>query len=119
MFGMFSICAVGRALFDNNYCGAKNCTLPTDTVNMTEEEMNKFRHIASSAQAMQDLEFIDAIKAIFGKEILDISQDGLEDTLYDLKNDLKALKLHFEHNNLSDDDLYDYVFTKYILPYRK
>ena len=27
MFGMFSICAVGRTLFDNNYCGAKNCTL--------------------------------------------------------------------------------------------
>ena len=90
-----------------------------DTVNMTEEEMNKSRHIAGSAQAMQDLAFIDAIKAIFGKEILDISQDGLDDTLYDLKNDLKALKLYFEHHNLTDEELYNYVFTKYILPDRK
>jgi hypothetical protein len=42
-----------------------------------------------------------------------------KDMLYDLKNDVRAIKLHFQQPNLDGENLYNHVFQNYIQPYRK
>ena len=90
-----------------------------DTVNMNDEEMNKFRHIAGSKQALNDLGFPRGLAALLYKEGKDLKNgDGWEDTKYDLKNDLEAVKLYFNNFGLDGDNLYNYTFQNYIKPNR-
>ena len=91
-----------------------------DTVNMNEEEMNQFRHIAGTKQTLSDWNWGKGLFYSLGKEIKD-SYLGYEpeDTLFDLKNDLRAYKLHLLQPQLRDKTLYDHVFKKYIEPKRQ
>ena len=61
------------------------------------------------------------IKTLLGKEVYDLISggDSKRDTLFDLKNDARAVKLHFKQPDLEENQLYDYVFDNYIKPYRK
>lgn len=90
-----------------------------DTVNMNEQEMNQFRHIAGTKQALNDLgSFLGTFYSL-GKEVKDTFMGYKpEDTLFDLKNDLRAYKLHLQQPQLRDTELYNYVFDKYIKPKR-
>ena len=92
-----------------------------DTVNMSNEEMNKFRHVAGSKQAINDMGLYGGIKTMIGKEVKDLITPGnsKKDMLEDLKNDARAIKLHFKHPTLDGDGLYNYVFKNHIEPYRK
>lgn len=90
-----------------------------DTVNMNEDEMNKFRHIAGTKQAMKDLGAVRGLGFALGKEFDDFRNDGWKDTKFDLKNDFEALKLHLKQPNLEETELSNYVFNNYIKPYRK
>lgn len=91
-----------------------------DTVNMNEQEMNQFRHIAGTKQALSDLNWGRGLFYSLGKEVKDTFMGyTLEDTLFDLKNDLRAYKLHLLQPSLRDKALYDFVFNKYIEPKRK
>lgn len=90
-----------------------------DTVNMSDEEMNKFRHIAGPKQTINDLGFMRGLGFTLGKEIDDYRKEGLKDTKFDIKNDLRAIKLHFAYPKLEGYQLYDHVFNNYIKPYRK
>ncbi len=91
-----------------------------DTVNMNEQEMNQFRHIAGTKQALCDLNWGRGLFYSLGKEVKDTFMGySLEDTLFDLKNDLRAYKLHLQQPGLRDKTLYDFVFNKYIEPKRK
>ncbi|MCM1003566.1 MAG: hypothetical protein NC408_04420 [Candidatus Gastranaerophilales bacterium] len=89
-----------------------------DTVNMSDEEMNKFRHVAGTKQVMNDLGVPRGFGYALGKEIYDFKNDGWNDTKNDLKNDFRALKLHLKNPGLKDSQLYNHVFTNYITPYR-
>jgi hypothetical protein len=91
----------------------------SDTVNMSDEEMNKFRHIAGTKQALNDLGTVRGTLFSIGKEIDDFRRDGWKDTKYDLLNDARALKLHLKQPDLDGYQLYDHVFTNYIQPFRK
>ena len=86
---------------------------------MNEQEMNQFRHIAGTKQALNDLgSFLGTFYSL-GKEVKDTFMGYKpEDTLFDLKNDLRAYKLHFQQPQLRDKALFDYVFKKYIEPKR-
>ena len=91
-----------------------------DTVNMTPQEMNTFRHIAGSKQALNDLGLPRGLAALLYKEWEDIKENASKkDTLYDLKNNAKALNLYFNNFSLDSENLRDYVFDKYIRPYRQ
>lgn len=86
-----------------------------DTVNMNENEMNAFRHLAGSKQALNDLGLLRGVGALLYKEMKDIARgSGLQDTLYDSKNNAKALKMYIKNPQLGDDELKDYVFNNYI-----
>lgn len=90
-----------------------------DTVNMTPNEMNKFRHITGTAQAINDIG--KRRTAIYGmaKEVKDLLQrQGLQDTIYDIKNNIEGYKINSQHPELEGDTLNDYVFNRYIKPYR-
>ena len=76
MFGMFSICAVGsvvgRALLDNNYCGANNCTLQAKRGELG----------AIMAKAISDFrEFTDLFKNVLikGMTVAESLKDSKED----------------------------------------
>ena len=90
-----------------------------DTVNMSDEEMNKFRHIAGTKQALNDLGPVRGSLFAIGKEIDDFRRDGWKDTKYDFSNNAEALKLYIKQPNLEGYQLYDYVFDNYIKPNRK
>lgn len=90
-----------------------------DTVNMSDEEMNKFRHVAGTKQAINDLGLMKGVGLALGKEIDDFRRDGWKDTKYDFSNNAEALKLYIKQPNLEGYQLYDYVFDNYIKPYRK
>ena len=89
-----------------------------DTDNMSNNEMNKFRHIAGTKQAINDTG-IRGLMYSLGNEFYDITRDGWSDTKEDLKNDFRALKLHIKEPQLDSTELYNYVFQNYIKPYRK
>lgn len=90
-----------------------------DTVNMSEQEMNQFRHIAGTKQALSDLNWGKGLFYSLGKEVKDTFMGYKpEDTIFDLKNDLRAYKLHLQQPQLRDTELYNYVFDKYIKPKR-
>ncbi|MCM1003573.1 MAG: hypothetical protein NC408_04455 [Candidatus Gastranaerophilales bacterium] len=91
-----------------------------DTVNMSDEEMNKFRHVAGTKQVMNDWGAFNGIRAVLGKEVRDLMTggDSKKDTLYDLVNDARGVKLYFKQPDLDETSLYNHVFNNYIKPYR-
>ena len=90
-----------------------------DTVNMNEDEMNTFRHLAGSKQSLNDLGLPRGLGALLYKEVKDLKGGaGLQDTMYDLKNDARALKMYFKNPSLDGEQLNDYVFNNYIKPKR-
>lgn len=95
-----------------------------DTTNMSELEMNKFRHIAGPAyltSAVYHPLFVDLLGR--GKEFKDqhFQKRGLEDTLYDLENNKKGIEIGLANRNLKGNqkNLFDYIFETEIKPYRK
>lgn len=89
-----------------------------DTVNMTDEEMNKFRHIAGTKQAISVLGIPRGMGYALGKELYDFKNDGWKDTKADLMNNFRALKLHIKNPSLEGEQLYNYTFNNYIKPQR-
>lgn len=90
-----------------------------DTVNMNENEMNTFRHLAGSKQSLNDLGLPRGLGALLYKEVKDLKGGaGLQDTIYDLKNDARALKMYFNNPSLEGEQLNDFVFNSYIKPKR-
>ena len=90
-----------------------------DTVNMNEQEMNTFRHLAGSKQSLNDLGLPRGLGALLYKEVKDLKGGaGLQDTMYDIKNNARALKLYFNNPSLDGEKLNDYVFNNYIEPKR-
>lgn len=94
-----------------------------DTVNMSEDEMNKFRHIAGPAYLSSRYypEWITTGLG-YGKEIKDLFQNrGFPDTNFDLGNNQIGINVGLANRNVkgTQKDLFDYVFKTYIEPYRK
>ena len=94
-----------------------------DTVNMSELEMNKFRHIAGPAYMVNKyytkgkVNILGAIKE--GKDLL--QGRGWSDTKYDWSNNQKGIDIGLKTRglNISQKDLFDYIFQTEIKPYRK
>ncbi len=92
-----------------------------DTVNMSEQEMNIFRHIAGPA-VMTSNYYPAILTRIFGygKELKDLTQRrGLTDTLYDLKNNEIGIGIGKQFPSKSNKTLYDYIFKNHIEPQRQ
>lgn len=78
-------------------------------------QKNSFKHIAGTAQAINDMGFPRALGYALFKEPRDMFfGDSLKDTLQDYKNDFKAFKLHFQKPDLDGEELYNYVNDNYI-----
>lgn len=94
-----------------------------DTVNMSENEMNKFRHIAGPAYLTSQY-FSPALVNFYGaiKEGKDLLQGrGLKDTKYDWKNNQKGINIGDANRNIKDNNqknLFDYIFETEIKPFR-
>ena len=92
-----------------------------DTVNMSENEMNKFRHIAGPAILTSELysPFMTKTLGKF-KEAKDILMGrGLSDTINDLYNNDVGIELGAKSEGINRKTLYDYIFNPHIAPYRK
>lgn len=94
-----------------------------DTVNMSENEMNKFRHIAGPAYLTSQY-YPESLTRIFGlgKEHKDLLQGrGIADTLTDLKNNEIGINIGKANRNLKNNQktLFDYIFETQIKPDRK
>lgn len=92
-----------------------------DTVNMSEQEMNQFRHIAGPAVLRSNYYPTGLTRFLgWGKEIKDLFQGrGLEDTKYDLKNNEIGISIGSKYPNTNNKVLYDYIFKNHIEPKRK
>ena len=91
-----------------------------DTTNMNEQEMNTFRHIAGPAFMTSEYYNPGLVRALgYGKEIKDIFMGrGLEDTLYDLKNNEKGIKIGKNYKGNKQKTLFDYIYETEIKPKR-
>ena len=91
-----------------------------DTVNMTENEMNKFRHIAGTAFMTSNYYPSAFIRLLgVGKEIKDLFQGrGFKDTFFDLGNNEKGLSIGNKFKGNSRNGLFDHIFKTEIEPYR-
>lgn len=93
-----------------------------DTVNMSEEEMNKFRHIAGPAYLTSKYyapEFTNILG--MGKEALDFVRGrGLEDIKQDYANNQIGIEIGLANRNINgtQKDLFNYIFKEHIEPYR-
>ena len=95
-----------------------------DTTNMSELEMNKFRHIAGPAYLTSEYYNPALVNTLgIGKEAKDlfIQRRGLEDTIYDLQNNQKGINIGLDNRNIKRNQrkLFDYIFETEIKPYRK
>lgn len=91
-----------------------------DTVNMTEEEMNQFRHIAGPAILTSNY-YPAGLTRVLGwtKEIKDLFQGrGIEDTRRDLSNNEIGISIGLKFPNNTNKSLYDYIFNNHIAPQR-
>ena len=93
-----------------------------DTVNMTEPEMNRFRHIAGPAY-LTSRYFSPEVTKAFGwaKEAKDLVQGrGLADTQNDLTNNIKGINIGLGDRNVKGNanTLFDYIFKTEIEPLR-
>ena len=91
-----------------------------DTVNMTEEEMNQFRHIAGPAVLTSNYYPAGFTETLgYLKEVKDLLMGrGLQDTKYDLKNNKIGISIGLKFPNNSNKALYDYIFKNHIEPKR-
>lgn len=89
-----------------------------DTVNMTEQEMNQFRHIAGPAILTSNYYPAGLTRTLgYIKETKDLFQGrGIEDTKHDLKNNEIGINIGLKFHNNSNKALYDYVFNNHIAP---
>ncbi len=95
-----------------------------DTTNMSELELNKFRHIAGPAYLTSKYYHPTLVNALgLGKEAKDLifQGRGLEDTIYDFKNNQKGIEIGLANRNINrtQKNLFDYIFETEIKPYRK
>jgi hypothetical protein len=75
--------------------------------------------LAGSKQSLNDLGLPRGLGALLYKEVKDLKGGaGLQDTIYDLKNDARALKMYFNNPSLEGEQLDDFVFNNYIKPKR-
>lgn len=92
-----------------------------DTVNMSETEMNKFRHIAGPAY-LTSVYYTPETTRKFGrlKEAKDFVQGrGLKDINFDLSNNEKGIELGEKSQGINQKTLFDYIFKTEIEPYRE
>jgi hypothetical protein len=94
-----------------------------DTVNMTPDEMNKFRHIAASAVLTSKYYKEPYVNLLgHGKEFVDkiIGKDQ-SDIDFDKANNRKGREIGLANRNIkgTEKNLYDYIFKTEIEPYRK
>lgn len=93
-----------------------------DTVNMSELEMNKFRHIAGPAYLTSKYYSPGITNALgIGKEAKDLlKKRGLEDTLYDYGNNQIGIEIGLGDRQVkgTQKDLFDHIFRTHILPFR-
>lgn len=86
-----------------------------DRKGFNSNQRNNFKHIAGTAQAINDMGVPRALGYAVFKEPRDMFRgDSLQDTIQDYKNDFRAFKLHFQNPNLDGEKLYDYVNDNYI-----
>lgn len=94
-----------------------------DTVNMSENEMNRFRHIAGPAYLTSQYYPEHIIRHLgYMKEIKDLFQGrGLADTIQDLGNNERGINIGKANRNLKNNQksLFDYIFETEIKPHRK
>ena len=92
-----------------------------DTVNMTEQEMNQFRHIAGPAILTSNYYPAGLTRTLgYIKETKDLFQGrGIEDTTHDLKNTEIGINIGLKFPNNSNKALYDYIFNNHIAPLRQ
>ncbi|MBQ3819396.1 hypothetical protein II810_03010 [bacterium] len=91
-----------------------------DTVNMTETEINKFRHIAGPAYfANQVTSKGNTYFLGLAKEFKDLLQGrGLSDSMYDLENNKRGIEIGSSIKKVDKKVLFDYIFKTEIEPYR-
>ena len=96
-----------------------------DTVNMTEEEMNKFRHIAGPAYMTSEYYSAPFVRLLgAGKEVKDLLQGRkLPDTKFDMQNNELGLEYGNSYrkdlkSKIPQKSLFDYIFETEIKPYR-
>lgn len=109
--------------YDNVLNDIKNYNR-ADTVNMNELEMNKFRHLAGPAFLTSAFYPPKLVRALGkGKEFKDknLQNRGLEDTLFDLKNNEKGIIIGLANKNIKGNqkNLFDFIFETEIKPNRK
>ncbi len=83
-----------------------------DTVNMTPDEMNRFRHIAASALYVQK-GYEEIIVNCLGqlKEIVDICKKlSFTDSSFDLKNNQIGRKIGKQFRYKNRKEMFDYIF---------
>lgn len=83
-----------------------------DTVNMTPDEMNRFRHIAASALYVQK-GYEEIIVNCLGqlKEIVDICKKlSFTDSSFDLKNNQIGRKIGKQFRYKNKKEMFDYIF---------
>lgn len=92
-----------------------------DTVNMSEQEMNKFRHIAGPAVFTSNNYPAGLTRFLgYGKEVKDLFQGRtLADTLFDLTNNETGIAIGKEFKGKPNKTLYDYIFETEIKPNRE
>lgn len=86
-----------------------------DTVNMSENEMNSFRHLAGPAILTQSHKPRNIKMLGYSKELKDLLQGrGLEDAIHDLKNNSIGISLGKKYHEVNEKSLMDYVYKNYI-----
>lgn len=83
-----------------------------DTVNMTPDEMNRFRHIAASALYVQK-GYEEIIVNCLGqlKEIIDICKKlSFTDSSFDLKNNQIGRKIGKQFRYKNKKEMFNYIF---------
>ena len=109
-----------KGLYDNTLDDIKKYNR-ADTVNMSEQEMNQFRHIAGPAVLRSNYYPAGFTRFLgWSKEIKDLIQGrGFEDTKYDLRNNEIGISIGSKYPNTNNKVLYDYIFKNHIEPQRK
>ena len=90
-----------------------------DTVNMSEDEMNKFRHITGPAWLSNI--YTPNVVTVLGnlKESKDLLQGrGLADMLFDYGNNQIGIDIGNKYRGVNQKSLFDYIFKTQIEPYR-
>lgn len=99
-----------------------------DTVNMSPNEMNKFRHIAASAYYVskgyseETIEFLGSLKEFYDlckQFIANYGQMNYADRNFDLNNNKRGREIGRKFRYKNKRELFDYIFKTEIEPKRK